>query len=184
MTILKMVRMFVFAIIILSLNGCIALGITRAGVFKQPVKYNNKNIAYIKIPEGIYSKRKDISFGKGDSIGFSYLGQCGGGISFFGMLIPLIPIPIFNKCEKNGFGDISDLYLSSIGVTLQLYYNEKIYDSYTENGLVKFKITNFSDFKKANDKALIIHKKQPDGALWTKKLPFDWKTVVETIGGL
>ena len=115
------------------------------------------------------------------------MGRCGGGVSLSGIMIPAIPKFLFNKCEEKGFFIASKSLLDTILVNLQLKYNDRIYDPYfdiNDNGSIKFKIENFSSFKSATDKTLIIHKRNPDGTMWSKELPFDWKIVVEVSGGL
>ena len=157
-----------------------------AGAFKEPLKYDNRDTVYIGIPAGIFDEKGAKFFGEkdGSTIALRFLGRCGSGISLSGIMIPIVPWPLFNKCEKDGFYISTRYYLNTIGITLQLHYNGITYDPYIDNGSVKFKIPNFSIFKKATDKTLIIHKKQPDGTTWTRELPFDWKIVVEVTGGL
>lgn len=183
----KILKFSTIISLMFATSGCIVLDIKGAGVFKDPIKYNNRDYTYIDIPAGTDSQNKDISAGDGSKIGFGYLGRCGRGISVFGIMIPIIPWVLFNECEERGFFVQSGHYLDEIGVTVQLKYNNKIHNSYfdfEDNGSIKFKIENFSTFKEAKDKSLIIHKKKPDGTMWSKELPFDWKIVTEVSGGL
>jgi len=172
-------------------TSCIVVDVRGAGKFKEPIKHNNRySVAYIDIPLGTrgYDLRYlDREEKDGSKIGFTYLGSCGGGgMSFSGIMLPIIPIPYYrtNTCEKDGFRVSSKTITDTLGITIQLHYNNKTYDPYIDNGSVKFKIPNFSEFKSATDKTLILHKIKPDGTMWTKELPFDWRVVVEISGGL
>lgn len=173
-------------ILITSISSCIVVDIKSAGVLKDPIKYDNRDTVYVDIPVGVFDEKgaKSFSVKDGSTIALHFLGRCGSGISLSGIMIPIVPWPLFNKCEEDGFYIATRYYLNTLGVTLQLRYNRLTYDPYIDNGSVKFKISNFSAFKKAKDKTLIIHKRKPDGTMWTKELPFDWKIVVETKGGL
>ena len=171
------------------LSGCIMVEIKKAGVFEKPVIYNNKNIAYIDIPTGIINEKKLRYLTKeeknGSKIRFSYLGNCGGSFGAIGIIVP-IPFPWYfkNTCKQDGFRVSHQFITEPLGVTLQLYYNNKIYNPYIDEGSIKFAINDFKTFKKAKDKTLIIHKKKPDGTIFTKELPFEWKIVTEVTGGL
>ena len=179
-------RFLVTAILLVSLSGCIVVNIKKAGVLKDPIRYDNRDTVYVDIPAGVFDAKDAKSFGveDGSTVRFHFLGRCGGGISLSGIMIPIIPWPLFNNCEEDGFYIATRYYLSTIGITLQLRYNNITYDPYIDDGSVKFKISNFSEFKKAEDKTLIIHKTKLDGTIWTKELPFDWKIVTEVTGGL
>ena len=179
----------IFAVIlILSASSCIHVEIKGAGVLKEPLKHEGRwYIASIKVPPGLYGKYAESvrkNGHDGSEAGFSHLGRCGAQLSFTGIMIPVIPFWLPNFCESKGF-DVGSAAGGEIsGITLQLHYNSQTHDPYIDHGSVKFKIENFSEFKKAPDKTLIIHKKKPDGTIFTKELPFDWKVVVETTGGL
>ena len=69
--------------------------------------------------------------------------------------------------------------LDEFKTTLELKYNGKIYHSYFDNEVVKFKIDNMKSFKNSKDKTLIIKK---NGI--TKTLPFEWKAVYSGFGGI
>jgi hypothetical protein len=183
------------AISLIILNSCIHVEIKGAGVFEKPVKHEGRfYVASIEVPAGTYGEKPkffnaDGSLSRildedGSKIDFPYLGKCGAQISFTGIMIPLIPFVLPNFCKSNGFYTAPKWYIDFVGVTLQLHYNNTTYDPYIDNGSVKFKITDFKAFKKAPDKTLIIHKKKPDGTIFTKELPFDWKIVTEVSGGL
>jgi hypothetical protein len=178
---------FLTMVFLLSgLDGCAVVDIKGAGVFKDPIKYDKRDTVYVDIPAGIFDEKgaKFFSENDGSIIVLHFLGRCGSGISLSGIMIPIVPWPLFNKCEEDGFYIATRYYLDTIGVTLQLHYNGTTYNPYIENGSVKFKIENFSAFKRATDKSLILHKRKPDGTIFTKELPFDWKIVVEVSGGL
>lgn len=198
-TVIKLLKTLVLIAIISSNCSCIRIEIKGAGVFKDPFVYDNRHMAYINIPTGKYGKdakylTRDES--DGSKIGFAYLGNCGGGISFTGIMIPIIPWIFFNSCEGKDFIVTNKGYLDTLGISLELRYGGKIYDPYFDikevyvqekiykQDWVKFKILNFSEFKKATDKSIILHKRKPDGTIFTKEIPFDWKIVVEASGGL
>jgi hypothetical protein len=191
-------KFLVMILLLVSLCSCIVVDIGGAGVFKEPIKYDNRNRVYIDIPAGIFDEKRAKPFGKidGSKIQFGYLGSCGGGINFSGIMIPFFPVPRLNSCVEEGFYVFDKKRAEILGVTFQLHYNGLTHDSYVDKSelhyhggsfqknYVEFKIPNFSAFKNAKDKTLIIHKKKPDGTMWSKELPFDWKIVVEVSGGL
>lgn len=186
----KILRNFLVLILMPVLSGCIRAEIKGAGVFKEPVKYEDfkwYHRAWIDVPPGVRGKVPEgLTFNPGDGskIDFRYIGNCGAQLSFTGIMIPFIPFWLPNFCESDGLYISEKWGLDILGVTLQLHYNGITYDPYIDNGSVKFKIENFSTFKSAPDKSLIIHKRKPDGTMWTQELPFDWKIVTEVSGGL
>ena len=183
----KFNKFLAMMLLLVSLCSCIVVDIASSGVFKKPIIHDSEHTAvHIDIPNGIFDKEGAKFFGEkdGSKIVFHFLGRCGNGISFSGIIIPIFPWLFFNKCEEDGFYISTKYYLGTIGVQLQLRYNGITYDPYIDNGSIKFKISNFSAFKNAKDKTLIIHKKKPDGTMWSKELPFDWKIVVSVVGGL
>jgi hypothetical protein len=200
-TIFTIIGKFLVTIILLcGLSGCIVVDIKGAGVFKKPIQYMQYPWVYIDIdiPAGIFDEKGAKFFGEkdGSKIQFGYLGSCGGGIDFSGIMIPFFPVPHFNRCVEEGFYVYDKYAAKTLGVTFQLRYNGVTHDSYIDTSelyyhggkfrkdYIEFKIPNFSDFKNAKDKTLIIHKKKPDGTMWSKELPFDWKIVTEITGGL
>ena len=186
-TILTSISKFLVTIVLFgSLSGCIVIDIGGAGVFKDPIKYDNRDRVYIDIPAGIFDKKRAKPFGKidGSKISIGYLGSCGASLALSGIMIPFFPAPRLNSCSKEGFYVYGKELTEVLGVTFQLHYNGITYDPYIDNGSIKFKISNFSAFKNAKDKTLIIYKKKPDGTMWSKELPFDWKIVVSVEGGL
>ena len=173
--------------------------IHRAGVFSYGAEHDQKkHLMYVDLSQP--SSTLNITKEDKDHLEFTYLGRCGGGITIGSLwiIIPVfaLPVPHFNKCEKEGFIVSSISYLDEKGFRVELKYNGQVYDPYFDtseihiqgkkfrNDWVKFKIPDFSEFKNAQDKTLIIHKQKPDGTIFTKELPFDWKIVVETSGGL
>jgi hypothetical protein len=200
-TVFTGVNKFLVTIILLcGLSGCIVVDIKGAGVFKKPIQYMQYPWVYtdIDIPRGIFDEKEAKFFGEkdGSKIQFGYLGSCGGGIDFSGIMIPFFPVPRLNSCVEEGFYVFDKKRAEILGVTFQLHYNGMTHDSYVDkselhyNGgsfqknYIEFKIPNFLAFKNAKDKTLIIHKKKPDGTMWSKELPFDWKIVVSVEGGL
>ena len=194
-------KLLVTIILLCGLSGCIVVDIKGAGVFKKPIQYMQYPWVYtdIDIPRGIFDKEGAKFFGEkdGSKIHFGYLGSCGGGIYFSGIMIPFFPVPRLNSCVEEGFYVYGKYSAETLGVTFQLRYNGVTHDSYFDTDeyyssygnkfkkdYVEFKIPNFSAFKNAKDKTLIIHKKKPDGTMWSKELPFDWKIVVSVVGGL
>ena len=178
-------KLFVL-VLMLVMSSCIHVEIKGAGVFKG-AKNRNDEIYTADVPPGLYGKYAESvrkNGHDGSKAEFSHLGNCGAQLSFTGIMIPIIPFWLPNFCEKNGFNVGSAAGGEISGVTLQLHYNSTIYDPYIDNGSVKFKIEDFSEFKSAPDKTLILHKQKPDGTIFTKELPFDWKIVTEVSGGL
>ena len=177
---------FLAVVLMLGATSCIVVDVKKAGAFKEPLEYNNRDTVYVDIPAGISNKEGAKFFGEkdGSKIALHHLGRCGSGISLSGIMIPIVPWLLFNTCEERGFDVMASYYADTLGITLQLHYNNLTRDPYIENGSIKFKIGNFSEFKKAPDKSLILHKRNPDGTIFTKELPFDWKIVTEVSGGL
>ena len=113
------------------------------------------------------------------------IGNCGAGITLFGILIPIIPVKFtLNNCKKSFSIDVSSLKISS----LELKYDGNIHktisvEKLTENTgyeygkKFKFKIDNFWKFRVADDKSIIISGKIEDGTKFTKELPVKWGVV-------
>ena len=95
----KILKNFALIVASLSIAGCIMVDIKGAGVFKEPVKYDNKGVARVKIQDN-------------EEISFKHLGKCGGDVGAMGIVIP-IPIPWYfsNTCEEKGFsiGGVANL---------------------------------------------------------------------------
>lgn len=189
----KTFRNFILIASMLAVNSCIHVEIKGAGVFKD-VRSRNDEYYSVDVPAGVYGDGmklfNDRSFTNGfeardgSKISFNHLGRCGAQLSFTGIMIPIIPFFLPNFCRSDGFHIGVKWYFDLLGITLQLRYNGVTHNPYIDNGSVKFKIENFSTFKSAPDKTLIIHKRKPDGTMWSKELPFDWKIVTEISGGL
>lgn len=184
----KIFKTFAILASLLATSSCIHVEIKGAGVFKEPLKHEGKwYVASVDVPPGLYGKYADSVRKNGEDgskVAFRHIGECGAQLSFTGVMIPIIPFWLPNFCESKGLDVGSAAGAEISGVTLQLYYSDKTRDPYIENGSIKFKIGNFSEFKKAPDKSLILHKRNPDGTIFTKELPFDWKIVTEVSGGL
>lgn len=113
------------------------------------------------------------------------IGECGTNITFFGILLPVIPVWItLNSCDE-------EFVINSTSngiVDLKLKYNGKLYDSiaiekwekkhgdqvYMDGKKFKFKIPNFWKFRMADDKAIIITTEAKDGQKFTDELPVKW----------
>lgn len=108
------------------------------------------------------------------------IGQCGFRVSFFGVLLPIIPINFsLNNCNK-------ELTISSSSnkiLDLKIRYNKITYDAkrievwekshqgkvYMRGKSYKFYIADFWQFRMADDKAIIV-----TGNGFTEKLPVKW----------
>jgi len=111
------------------------------------------------------------------------IGKCGAGVTFFGIILPIIPVwTSLNSCEKS-----FDINVSSLEVSItKLKYDNTIYEPVAIEKLIenmteyeygkkfKFKIDNFWNFRIANDKAIIIIGKTKDGKEFTEELPVKW----------
>ena len=111
------------------------------------------------------------------------IGKCGGGVNFFGIILPIIPVWMnLNSCEKSFDVNISSLEISGA----QLKYNNTVYEPVVIEKLIehmteyeygkkfKFKIDNFWKFRMADDKAIIVSGKTKDGKEFTEELPVKW----------
>ena len=122
------------------------------------------------------------------------MGKCGGGVTFFGIILPIIPVWFnFNSCEESFEIDITDIKNIS-GLEIQnatLKYNNQTHTPYATEPLIethgqnqehkyeygkkfKFKIPNFWHFRIADDKAIIVTGKTKDGQDFTQELPVKW----------
>ncbi|MBU6338373.1 MAG: hypothetical protein KGQ36_00145 [Rickettsiales bacterium] len=113
------------------------------------------------------------------------IGECGAGITFFGILLPVVPVWFtLNSCEEEFvINSTSEKILD-----IKLKYNEKVYNHiaiekwekkqgdqvYMEGKKFKFKIDNFWKFRMADDKAIIVSGKTKDGKDFTEELPVKW----------
>lgn len=126
-----------------------------------------------------------VKLKNGMIIGFDRpIGNCGAGVKFFGIILPVIPVWLnLNSCEKNFDINISSLEISSA----KLKYNNTIYDPIEVEKLIepyktkyeygkkfKFKIDNFWQFQMSDDKAIIVIGKTKDGKEFTEELPVKW----------
>jgi hypothetical protein len=173
-----MIRKLFIVILSLSISSC--GGFTKvAGLkFKKEVgaETNGGNASFT---EDVIKLRNNII------VGFKRpIGKCGAGVTFFGIILPIIPVLInLNSCEESFDISISGLAISSA----KLKYNSVIYDPVVIEKLIepyktqyeygkkfKFKILNFWDFRMANDKAIIIIGKTKDGKEFIEELPVKW----------
>ena len=114
------------------------------------------------------------------------IGECGARISFFGIILPVIPVwATWNSCE-----DSFDINISRSEIlNVKLKYNGIIYDpvvvkkkiDVTHSGILygllteyRFQIINFWKFRMADDKAIIVSGKTKDGKDFTEELPVKW----------
>ena len=114
------------------------------------------------------------------------IGECGSGVTFFGIILPVIPVWFnLNRCEKSFVINISDTEVLSA----KLKYNGVIHDpvaterrvdiahSWVLYGVLteyKFQIPNFWKFRMVDDKAIIVSGKTKDGKEFTEELPVKW----------
>ncbi len=111
------------------------------------------------------------------------IGECGTGVSFFGIILPIIPVGVTtNKCEESF--DISTEGYEVLMINLK--YNGSTYDSVSMENLTKdgyrkkfkFKIQNFWKFRMSDDKAIIVSGKTKDGQEFTQELPVKWGIMI------
>jgi hypothetical protein len=139
---------------------------------------------------------RDVELKSGTFVMFQEpLGKCGASVTFFGILLPIIPVWFrSNSCEKSFDIDFTGaVSIPKLGqnANIKLKYNGVIYDPvaveklvmfYGKNGehqseygkKFKFKIDNFWKFRMADDKAIIIIGKTEDGKEFTEELPVKW----------
>jgi hypothetical protein len=127
------------------------------------------------------------------------IGNCGTKVTFFGIILPVIPVHFSsNSCEKSFDIDFAGaVSIPELGreAGVKLKYNGIIYDpvaveklvmSYGINGenkseygkKFKFKIDSFWKFRMADDKAIILSGKTKDGKEFTEDLPVKWGVMV------
>lgn len=115
------------------------------------------------------------------------IGKCGASVSFFGILLPVIPVWLnFNSCDKS-----FDIDIYGFEILAKLKYNGTTYEPIKVEKLIevhvqdekykyeygrkfKFKIDNFWKFRMADDKAIIVIGKTKDGKEFTEELPVKW----------
>jgi hypothetical protein len=128
-----------------------------------------------------------VKLSNGIVIGFSRpIGECGAGITFFGIILPVIPVWFnLNNCEKNFVINISGtevlnaklkhngVIYSPVAVVkkVNITHSWVLYGSLTE---YKFQIPNFWKFRMAKDKAIIVTGKTKDGKEFAEELPVKW----------
>jgi hypothetical protein len=114
-------------------------------------------------------------------IGFSRpMGNCGAGVTFFGIVLPIIPIWVtLNSCEKSFVIAVE----GKKELDLRIRYDNNIYDPISIESKVvnayntteyKFQIPNFWSFRMADEKSIIVITKTADGKNFTEELPVKW----------
>jgi hypothetical protein len=180
-----MIRKIFLIILCLSISGCGGFNVAAGIKFKKEV--NAKSFAgnpgftgdsvILNIDTGITFERP--------------IGKCGAGITFFGILLPVIPVWFdLNSCERSFDIDVIGIQRFGEDANLKLRYNGIIYSSVAVEKLIepyktkyeygkkfKFKIDNFWQFRMADDKAIIVSGKTKDGKEFTKELPVKWGVV-------
>ena len=176
-----MIRKIILAILCLSISSC--NGFTAGAGLKFQTENRTEN-RFAKLKNGMF-----FDFEKP-------AGNCGAGIIFFGILLPVIPVWfISNSCEKSfdiaftsivsnpELGREANIKLKYNGIIYNPVAVEKLLESYYiqngENRLqygrkFKFKIDNFWKFRMADDKAIIIIGKTEDGKEFTEELLVRW----------
>ena len=173
-----MIKKLLILTLCLIISSCGGISVGAGIKFKKPV--DAKSYA------GNPGFTKDVvKLSNNTIIGFERpIGNCGAGVTFFGIILPVIPVWLnLNSCEKSFDINISSLEVSSA----KLKYNNIIYDSVAVEKLVepyktkyeygkkfKFKIDNFWKFRMADDKAIIIIGKTKEGKEFTEELPIKW----------
>ena len=182
-----MIRKLLILTLCLIVSSCGGISV-RAGVkFKKPV--DAKSYA------GNPGFTKDlVKLSNGTIISFLRpIGDCGAGITFFGVILPVIPVWLnLNRCEENftiaipkpfstsAIAEVSNAKLKYNGIVYDPITVEKQIDvtrSWTLYGLLtefKFQIPNFWKFRMADDKAIIVSGKTKDGKEFTEELPVKW----------
>lgn len=175
---IKMIRNIFIILLCLSVCSCGGLSIIAGAKFKKEVgaKTNAGNASHtddtVKLSNGII-----ISFDRP-------MGDCGAGITFFGIILPVIPVWLnLNSCENSFDVNISGLEVSNA----KLNYNGIMHDPIVTKKLIepyktryeygkkfKFQIHNFWKFRMADDKAIIVSGKTKDGREFTQELPVKW----------
>lgn len=140
--------------------------------------------------EANYQYRFKVNNSKDEVLLNQNIGMCGGGVFVF-LGIP-IPYP-FNECENEGFrirtGTNKQIYLRYNGVLhnpnrFEYYYGIKcrfinnewiddegmICNKINIKGWPIFKIDNFTEFKEAKDKAILVE----ENGVIIKEIPFEW----------
>ena len=121
------------------------------------------------------------------------MGKCGASITFFGIILPVIPVWVtLNDCKKEFAIDFSGPTGEEDKVTMKLKYNGNVYDSvytkelaheykgekYIYGKKYKFKIDNFWKFRMADDKTIIVTGKTESGEEFTQELPVKWGIMI------
>ena len=163
-----MIRKLLIIILCLIVSSCGGVTFVTGLNFKKEVESgaNGGN-------PGFTSDSVKLSSGK--FIGFARpMGNCGAGVTFFGIALPIIPIKFtFNNCDENFYIKTESKEI----LNLKLKYGDNVYEAISIKKITKdeyrkefrFKILDFSDFKAANDVVIIVV-----GDNFTQELPVKW----------
>jgi hypothetical protein len=155
----------------------LCLTIANCGGFTKISGLKFKNSVNVKTNSGNAGFTEDVvKLNNGKFVGFLRpIGNCGGGVTFFGVILPIVPVKFtLNNCNDSFYIQTESQEI----VNLKLKYNSNIfYDSISVKKITKdgyrkkfqFKIENFSDFKNAQDLAIIVI-----GDNFTQELPLTW----------
>ena len=179
-----MIKKILTIILCLIISSCSGFTSGAGLKFKTENRTENK---FVKLKNGTFATFQEP------------IGDCGSSITFFGILLPVIPVWFsLNICEKSfniDFTGTSGVPRLEQDTKIKLKYNGIIYDPITVEKLVmfygkngenkseygkkfKFKINNFWKFRMADDKAIIISGKTEDGKEFTEELPVKWDVMI------
>ena len=171
---------------ILTLTLCLIIsscsGFTSGAGLKFKTENRTEN-RFVKLKNGTFATFQEP------------IGKCGASITFFGILLPIIPVWFsLNSCEQSfdiDFTGASGVPRLGQDTKIKLKYNGIIYDPVAVEKLVmfygrngehqseygkkfKFKIDDFWKFRMDDDKAIIIIGKTEDGKEFSEELPVKW----------
>jgi len=174
-----MIRNLIILILCLTLSSCIGFNSATG------LKFQTGDSRVVELKNGVF-----IHFERP-------IGNCGVRMTFFGIVLPVIPVWFSsNSCEKSFDIDFAGATsVSKLGqeAKVRLKYNGIVYDSvaveklvalYGKNGenkleygrRFKFKIEDFHKFKTAKDKAIVVSGKI-GGKEFTEELPVKWGVI-------
>ena len=186
-----MIKKILTLALCLIVSSCGGISVRASIKFKKPVDAESLG--------GNPGYTKDVvKLNNGTIISFPRpIGNCGAGITFFGVILPVIPVWLnLNRCEENftiaipkpfstsNLAEVSNAKLKYNGVIYDPIAVEKKIDvtrSWTLYGSLtdyKFQIPNFWQFRMADDKAIIVSGKTEDGKEFTEELPVKWGAVL------
>ena len=176
-----MIRKIILILLCLSISSCGGFSVVSGLKFKKAVKAET-NAGNASFTDDVVTLKNEkfISFNRP-------IGKCGAGITFFGIILPIIPVWItLNNCEEDFIINFYGTWQMKNNVDLKLKYNGTIYhavsiENITKDGYrkkYKFTINNFWKFRMADDKAIIVTGKTEDGKEFTQELPVKWGVMV------